>query len=62
MNIYQFMSGSPFLAAFLIYVFGECALKLGARMLRTINIAVRGWPPSHLDADGDFQEQDEVAP
>jgi hypothetical protein len=23
------------------------------RLLRSQNIAARGWPPSHLDADGD---------
>lgn len=25
------------------------------RVLRTIRIWVWGWPPSHLDADGDFK-------
>ena len=55
MNIYQFMSDSPFLTAFLAYVLFECLLKLGSRVLRSINIAVRGWPPEHLDADGDFK-------
>lgn len=24
------------------------------RILRTIRIIFRGWPPKHLDADGDF--------
>jgi hypothetical protein len=57
MGIYQFMSDSPFLSAFLIYVIGECVLKLGARVLRSINIAARGWPPEHLDADGDWKPQ-----
>lgn len=25
------------------------------RVLRSVNIALRGWPPAHLDADGDFK-------
>ena len=25
------------------------------RLIRSINIALRGWPPSHLDADGDWK-------
>lgn len=24
------------------------------RVLRTIMVAIRGWPPAHLDADGDW--------
>lgn len=24
------------------------------RVLRSLNIALRGWPPPHVDADGDF--------
>lgn len=25
---------------------------------RTINIAAHGWPPEHLDADGDFKSEE----
>ncbi len=25
-------------------------------ILKTINILVKGWPPPHLDAEGNFQE------
>ena len=25
------------------------------RILRTIKVSIRGWPPSHLDADGDWK-------
>jgi len=28
------------------------------RILRSINIAIRGWPPAHLDAEGDHPECD----
>jgi len=33
------------------------AMKLVNRVLRTIKVAVRGWPPPHLDADGDWKPE-----
>jgi len=33
-------------------------ILIGIRPLRTINILFRGWPPEHLDADGDFKTKD----
>lgn len=30
--------------------------RLVNRLLRTIKVACRGWPPEHLDADGNFRE------
>lgn len=27
------------------------------RNRRSLNIAAQGWPPSHLDADGDFKSE-----
>lgn len=29
--------------------------RLPNRVLRTIKVMKRGWPPQHLDADGDFK-------
>ena len=29
--------------------------RLANRVLRTIKVACRGWPPEHLDADGDWR-------
>jgi hypothetical protein len=60
MNIYTFMSGSPFLTAWLgiiavamaHYVFNSM-VRIFSRTIRAINISVRGWPPPHCDADGD---------
>jgi hypothetical protein len=55
-SFYAFASDSPITAIFLAY----CALTLGARVVgrtyRTIMVCVRGWPPAHLDADGDWKE------
>ena len=31
------------------------AAKLINRVFRTINVACRGWPPAHLDSDGDWK-------
>lgn len=30
-------------------------LRIVIRFLRMFNIVLRGWPPPHLDADGDFK-------
>lgn len=31
------------------------AFRLGNRILRTVKVCARGWPPAHLDADGDWK-------
>ena len=59
MNIFEFMSDSPWLSFFLgcmlaqviIYIF----FTLPNRFIRHLNIRAKGWPPSHCDADGDFK-------
>lgn len=33
------------------------AMNLIFRFFRVINIALRGWPPDHLNADGDWKEK-----
>lgn len=58
MNLYQFLLDLPWLAALFAYLLVKAlgwVIKLLCRALRTINIALRGWPPPHLDADGDFR-------
>lgn len=30
-----------------------------SRLLRCVMVLGRGWPPSHLDADGDFKETED---
>lgn len=58
MDIYQFMSESPWLSFFLavlIMCFLEMVLyKLPNRIMRHRNISKHGYPPAHCDADGDF--------
>jgi hypothetical protein len=40
-----------------------CALKIIAhvyiRTLRVLIVSVRGWPPDHLDTDGDWKPREE---
>ena len=36
----------------------QLILTLVSRLLRTIKVLIRGWPPAHLDADGDWPPTD----
>ena len=56
MNIYEFMSNSPFLTFFLACIMGEVLIKCWNRFWRYWNIRKHGYPPPHCDADGDFKE------
>lgn len=33
----------------------KLVFRIYNRSMRTINIVSRGWPPEHIDADGDFR-------
>lgn len=57
MNVYQFMSDSPFLTFFIIYVVFGTAFRTWNRLMRHLNIRKHGWPPEHCDADGDFKPE-----
>lgn len=59
MNIFEFASGSPFLAFFLAIIIGDCIRIVYSRTMRHLNIRKHGWPPAHCDADGDFKEEPE---
>jgi hypothetical protein len=52
MNFWQYLNDNPWMS------FWFSLLLAGAfkYTLRMISITVRGWPPSHLDADGDFKQ------
>lgn len=51
---------------FLCLLFAEStfsnALRLLNRVFRTLNVICRGWPPAHLDADGDWNPNEESEP
>lgn len=44
-------------AIWLAAVVAGVAWKFCNRLLRTIKVCVRGWPPEHLDADGDWKPE-----
>jgi len=59
-DIFKFMSESPYLTFFLAVVAAEViirvAVNLPNRILRHWNIRKHGYPPTHCDADGDFKK------
>lgn len=57
MNAFEFMSRSPFLTLLLVYITARCAFLCWNRLMRHMNVRKAGWPPAHLDADGDFKPQ-----
>lgn len=58
MTFWNFWHEHYFLAFCAIYFGFETSLRIVSRTLRTINIAIRGWPPAHLDADGDWKKDE----
>lgn len=59
MTIFQFMSESPLLTFFMCYMLTVTPYKMWKIAVRHLNIRKAGWPPSHLDADGDFKPDPE---
>lgn len=51
-SFWHFM-GTLIILYVLIFFVVNGLIKITCRFFRTINILVRGYPPSHLDADGD---------
>ncbi len=62
MDIYQFMSDSPWLSFFLALTLCQAIVHiivvLPNRALRHWNIRLHGYPPPHCDADGDFRSEE----
>ena len=40
-----------------ISVFCQLSLSMVKYLLRHLNIISKGWPPPHLDSDGDFKKE-----
>jgi hypothetical protein len=51
LEFYDFAADHPILTFLLIYI----AAQITHRILRTVLVVARGWPPAHLDADGDWK-------
>jgi hypothetical protein len=58
MNAYQFMSNSPGLTFFVVWLVAHHIAYAWNRLMRHLNIRKHGWPPAHCDADGDFQKSE----
>ena len=61
-EFYTFAGEHPWLTFFLACIGASVVIapfrflwSAWNRYLRSKNIAARGWPPAHLDADGDWQ-------
>jgi len=59
MNIFEFMSDSPFLTFFMAYILGQLLLKSWSLFWRHWNIKKHGWPPEYCDADGNLKSKDD---
>lgn len=60
-DLYSFMGEHPWLTFFLALLAVQLVLapfRLVNRFIRHRNIVAHGWPPEHLDADGDFKDED----
>lgn len=61
MTVYQFMGENPWLTFFLALIVAEVVklpFMLVNRLIRHRNIAAAGWPPFHLDGDGNTRTLD----
>ncbi len=65
MNVYEFMSDSPWLTVYLawpvgitVWVVVVTLFRIWNRTMRVITMWKNGYPPEHCDADGDFKEVD----
>jgi hypothetical protein len=59
MNIYEYMAGSPIITILLAWCIVGGIRDIWRRTTSLIRVAVRGWPPAHLDADGDWKHEPE---
>lgn len=62
--IWGFIDSHPIVAFFMLWITlsacVETPFKLVRRWIRHRDISAWGWPPEHIDADGDFKDDDEL--
>lgn len=44
---------------FVLWCLASLIRSLWRRLFSTVKVAIRGWPPAHLDADGDWKPEPE---
>jgi hypothetical protein len=57
----QWATLHPWMTLFIALAALQTVAVIYSRTMRAINIANRGWPPEHLDADGDFKQEKDNA-
>lgn len=56
--MWQFMSEHPTAAFFIAWVLAWAFVSPFRLYFRSRNIQAQGWPPDHLDADGDMHRRE----
>ncbi len=59
MSLYEFATESPWLTFFIVWMITALIFRCWNRLLRHLSVRRRGWPPEHLDADGDWMPKDD---
>jgi hypothetical protein len=58
MTVWDFANANPGMALLMLFLVVMLIRSIGYRTARTLSIRKSGWPPAHLDADGDFKDCD----
>lgn len=54
MNLLEWSVNVPWLAFIVVCAIYYLLKTIVVRGTRMVNVALRGWPPAHIDADGDW--------
>lgn len=57
MNYLQFISENPWLTFFLCLLVATLIQVMWGSLMRCLMVRKRGWPPTHLDTDGEFKTE-----
>jgi len=55
MEFLEWCGRHPIITILALWAVSELILKGLNRTYRMIMVSIRGWPPAHLDADGDWK-------
>lgn len=56
MTVWDFANNHPATALIMVFLVVMLIRSMCYRVARTLCVRKSGWPPAHLDADGDFKE------
>ena len=55
--MWQFIHDNPVMIVIAALIFSVLAYEVAEMLMRSVNIAIHGWPPPHVDANGKFKEE-----